>query len=146
MAITSASAQAWVIPNHVRIIDIDTTVNNQIKWNFPQDAVNYTGRSIQYIHSSSEYSSLDQKSEILLATYSGDIKVVIDIEWRSQEWQLRWNFHIYNEVRQFWKVIWLVKRTSIQIDTVDTIVSTVSIWIEVLFTNQITFQNCLTSL
>ncbi len=121
MKINSASAWAWVVPSHVRIVEIDTSINHIVYWAFPEDLINFKSQSIQYVHSEYEYAFLNQKAEELLNTQHGDIKIVIDIVWRSPDWRLVWNLYIYDIVKEYWNMIWLTKRISVELNKTDTL-------------------------
>jgi hypothetical protein len=98
---TPETAEAWIIPNHIRIINIDTSIPIAY-WEFPTDTVNYTTNSIQYIHSNHEYALLNQTIEAVLSSYAGNIKAVVDISWRRDTSGFNWYIFLYQFLDETW--------------------------------------------
>ena len=102
MKTSHETAEAGVIPNHIRIIDIDTSIDS-VYWVFPEDIINYSSESICHIHSDAEYVLLNQKAEELFMTQPWkNIKVIIDVQGRKEDWWLYWYIHIY-QCNSTWK-------------------------------------------
>lgn len=102
MQTTPETAEAWVIPNHIRIINIDTSIPI-VYWEFPADTLNYTTNSIQYIHSDHEYALLNWTIESLLSPYmEWTIKAVVDVSWRKVGGGLNWYIYLYQFLHEPW--------------------------------------------
>ena len=102
---------AWVLPNHFRFTSIDTAqlhIHNDI----PDHLITFTYASSGFIETISDYEILKHIASTFLEAISGDIQVVIDVTGKDEKWWPIWEIHIYNQLKEFWSITRLEKRTS----------------------------------
>ncbi|MBX9808804.1 hypothetical protein K2X92_00235 [Candidatus Gracilibacteria bacterium] len=106
--------EAGVIPNHIRMTNVDTT-QLYIYDNIPHSLITFTQSSTNHIGSVTDYDKLESIASGLLETTRGDIQIVIDVTGKNEKGGLLGEIHIYKQFKEFGTISRLDKSISIDI-------------------------------
>lgn len=106
--------EAWVIPNHIRCITIDTNQKFIIEA-IPQYKIAFTFDSIPHISIWAEYRNLENFAEKILQEATGDNQVVIEVNWRGANWELTGQVYLYGNLTNEGRIIWSGKKGTYKI-------------------------------
>lgn len=102
--LSDISIEAWVIPNHIRCIELDTS-QRIIGKGIPQYQISFTFDSVQYISKWSEYTILEDIADKLLQNETEETQAVIEVTWKRSYWGLNGFIYLYTMISNEGKII-----------------------------------------